>query len=147
MKINEITVGDWVHYSINLGEDNVWDEKMQIVDIYGNQVNCNIEYDIVISGYLISNLTPIPLTEEMLEVNGFKYDDKIEEFRLFKRIDEYNRWSIQAFIVNDGFVFDVVFEHLKCSNSVHRKITYVHELQHALRLCGLNELADNFSIK
>lgn len=26
-------------------------------------------------------------------------------------------------------------------------IYYVHELQHALRLCGLNELADNFKVK
>ena len=25
-------------------------------------------------------------------------------------------------------------------------VFYVHELQHALRLCGLNELADNFKI-
>ncbi|MBQ0088527.1 MAG: hypothetical protein KBT27_04250 [Prevotellaceae bacterium] len=27
------------------------------------------------------------------------------------------------------------------------QIKYVHELQHALRLCGLNDLADNFKIE
>ena len=26
------------------------------------------------------------------------------------------------------------------------RLKYVHELQHALRLCGLNDLADNFKI-
>lgn len=25
--------------------------------------------------------------------------------------------------------------------------SYIHELQHALRLCGLNDLADNFKIE
>ena len=29
-------------------------------------------------------------------------------------------------------------------NNIFAQIYYVHELQHALRLCGLQELADNF---
>lgn len=30
--------------------------------------------------------------------------------------------------------------------SLCAKVKYVHELQHALRLCGLSELADNLKI-
>lgn len=32
------------------------------------------------------------------------------------------------------------------TNELRINIDYVHELQQALRLCGLNELADNFKI-
>lgn len=40
------------------------------------------------------------------------------------------------------------FMSIRSGNShVEMSFKYVHELQHALRFCGLNELADNFKIE
>ena len=91
------------------------------------------------------NVTPIPLTTEILEKNGFKGEDylilELDEFsyleyypfegrlrKIWHGIDEWN---------NHSDTKDITFQY-------HCK--YVHELQHALRLCEMNELADNFKI-
>lgn len=72
------------------------------------------------------NVEPIPLTDEMLKANGF---DK--EWLTYEFYDGYNFFL-------DG----------KNGVCVHvGRIWLVHELQHALRLCNLNELADNFKIE
>lgn len=88
---------------------------------------------------------PIPLTEKILEANGFeigaystlKLDDNfwLEYYhhenrlrKLWKGIDEWE---------NHTETLDVCFQ-CECY--------YVHQLQHALRLCGLDKLADNFKI-
>lgn len=70
---------------------------------------------------------PIPLTPEILEKNGFVYN-------CFDRWMN-NRYDV-AIAVKDEFMF--IWERIQ--------LNYVHELQHALRLCGLNELANNFRV-
>lgn len=78
--------------------------------------------------------SPLPLTEDILKANGF------ECFVLpnHKKLYSYNNKEIILFW-NDGAEIDLL--------GVSRTIISVHELQHALRLCGLNELADNFKIE
>jgi len=71
-------------------------------------------------------LTPIILTADILEKNGIKF--------------QFGKVWYQ--VHNDRI--QLVWEH--DSSSIRICIDYVHELQHALRLCGLNDLADNFKI-
>ena len=72
---------------------------------------------------------PIPLTAEILEKNGWWYD--VEDMWLHDEVDfGIERW-------NGGF---------QCYDINQIKLDSVHELQHALRLCGLDELADNFKL-
>lgn len=74
---------------------------------------------------------PIPLTEEMLKANGFEYDDLDYEWyhdkfpALYKGENDFYKYY-------DG-------------HEIHYK--FVHQLQHALRLFGLNDMADNFKVK
>lgn len=76
---------------------------------------------------------PIPLTAEILAKNGWVYDT------------EYHNWW------HEGVEF-VIFcnednphcYYVNSISSIH--LDYIHSLQHILRLCGLNELADNFQI-
>lgn len=90
-----------------------------------------------------STFDPIPLTKEMLKANGFEYDGMFwhygNEFgRVFVRfcsIEEDNMSEEAYNYYVNHWIFDENF-----------RIDYAHELQHALRLCGLNELADNFII-
>ena len=78
---------------------------------------------------------PIPLTPKILEKNGFW---------VMKKVDNGAEESIAYAI--DGLIF-----HYNRDNDYYFPNTpiswkYVHELQHALRLCGLEELADNFKV-
>ena len=75
---------------------------------------------------------PIPLTPEILEKNGWKEDEYWHEYKDGGNI-------IQCCLpVMRGRINGIVIENFQCE--------YVHQYQHLLRLCGLNELADNFKI-
>lgn len=74
---------------------------------------------------------PIPLTHEILEKNGF-------------RIGHHGTYHIWGFCI--GNHYDGQFTPYISLGCTHKDLTYVHELQHALRLCGLNSLADNLKI-
>ena len=75
---------------------------------------------------------PIPLTTEILEKNGWERNGIFME----KRIDKntHLRWA------------DICGSVLCQGNYYMCDCKYVHTLQHALRLCGLDELANNFKI-
>ena len=76
---------------------------------------------------------PIPITPEILEKNGWKHADRIF---MEKKMDENTDFS---WTDRCGAVLYLNGHHM-CD------CKYVHELQRALRLCGLNELADNFKV-
>ena len=75
---------------------------------------------------------PIPITPEILEKNGWERNGIFME----KRIDEntHLRWT------------DICGSVLSQGNYYMCDCKYVHTLQHALKLCGLNELANNFKV-
>ena len=72
---------------------------------------------------------PIILTLEILEKNGWWYysDDMWQHEEVGFYIEKWNG-RFQCYDINDI------------------KLDSVHQLQQTLRLCGLNELADNFKI-
>ena len=75
---------------------------------------------------------PIPLTPEILEKNGWKETQYWYEYRDYKN-------TIQCCLPDmRGRINGIEIEHFKCE--------YVHQYQHLLRLCGLDELADNFKV-
>ena len=75
---------------------------------------------------------PIPLTPEILEKNGWKETEYCYEYRDYKN-------TIQCCLPDmRGRINGIEIEHFKCE--------YVHQYQHLLRLCGLDELADNFKV-
>lgn len=89
-------------------------------------------------------IEPIPLTEEILKKNGFKFDGcfwcyhKSDFERVMIRFcsedeDDMNERAYNFYV--NHWVIDENY-----------RIDYVHELQRALRLCGLNDLADNFKV-
>ena len=97
--------------------DNLYTETAQLDSI-----------DAVLHGRLI--VEPIPITPEILELNA-KYDD----------IDNcYTIGCIQFFRQDEGEYW------LDCYYGIIT-FKYVHELQHVLRICSLNDLADNLKIK
>ena len=72
---------------------------------------------------------PIVLTPEILEKNGWWYN--VEDMWLHEEV---------------GFFIEKFNGRFQCYDINQIKLDSVHELQQTLRLCGLNELADNFKV-
>lgn len=128
MKATELQIGDWV--------GRVFDDK-RIIEDY-RQVDwirtgeIGMRYQKVWS---IGCIEPIPLTPEILEKNGFWVMEKVNN-----GAEEYIAYATAGLMFHYNRDNDYYFPNTPISWK------YVHELQHALRLCGLDELADNFKI-
>ena len=80
---------------------------------------------------------PIPLTPEILEKNGFiKVNSQRYDYG-YPDTDCYVKVNPKKNMINVNG---------RNANSNLYSHSFVHELQRALRLCGLDELADNFKI-
>ena len=125
IRCKDLMVGDWVA--------NRNGSPMQIVAVdEDNAYACEgNEERPWIFGY-DEDYEPIPLTPEILEKNGWKEAEYWHEYQDGENI-------IQCCLPDmRGRINGIEIENFKCE--------YVHQYQHLLRLCGLNELADNFKI-
>ena len=87
---------------------------------------------------------PIPLTAEIIEKNGWERDiDKEWEYNNSHILPHYcyqlekRNVKIEMYSGLEGFTISLI---------IGRRFYAVHELQHVLRLYGLDELADNFKV-
>ena len=109
MKANELMIGDWVLYN---------ETHRQILEISGIDDEVYLETDELVVHQ--SEIQPIPLTQEILEKNGFVQDGE--------------SWWYQDFRIVLSASKGVS---LVCGRQV--KFCYIHQLQHALRLCGIEK--------
>lgn len=117
MKANELQIGDWVKDKYKL--------KPHKVDSWADFNNAE-------------DLSPIPLTPEILEKNLEKECEDTIDGGLYFNAENSRIWGIldeKGFWLNFNGQQDMILIH------------YAHELQHALRLCGLTDLADNFKVE
>ena len=90
---------------------------------------------------------PIPLTPEILEKNGFemfKYDGWVHYYRIFG--NSAIPFILHSMIGGEMLSQEVDIFSTSTDTNCGIEINYVHKLQHALRLCGLNKLAENFKV-
>ena len=129
MKASDFMIGDWV---------DIFPTYCQVLSI-GKKGRI---YTTTVSNYKVESDIGVFINNEILEANGFvrKYDDSDLDFyweegkqhiEIWQRC---NLWYIQTWINHD-------------ISDLFLSIKYVHELQHAMRLMGLNELADNFKVE
>lgn len=130
MRANELMIGDWV-YNKNI------DKPMQIYptifpQMFRSTPNATTE------DY---NIFPVPLTPEILEKNGFEVRDRY----IWERKDNYCcvKLNIAPKIEIDGEILDehppILLEVDGATFNLNIIVDYVHELQHALRLCGIEK--------
>ena len=80
---------------------------------------------------------PIPLTAKILEENDFWEDE--DDIRYHNESEMWVHTDVDLTIEK--------FEgRLQCYEIPDMQFNYVHQIQQALRLCRLNELADNFKV-
>ena len=131
MKANELMIGDWVFVPHN-GRATHYGRVCGIYD--SGAVSNTLEK---ISGLTkASSLKPIPLTPEILEKNGFEKSDCWCSFGCYynRKIDD---WKIEIYIGRIETFVKIdkgVFPHIN-NTDCH----FLHQLQHALRLCGIEK--------
>ena len=152
MKATELMIGDWVIFG---------DEPLKVQHIYNNGYDDVVaeivedgtnEYGVYeeIKDVSVVYCSPIPLTPEILKKNGF-YDRNTQWY--CKKFGSYVCFDIAISLVyREIEVSKVCGAGTDCeeveygSSIVFSNDICVHTLQHALRLCGLDELADNFKV-
>lgn len=84
----------------------------------------------------------VPLTAEILEKNRFEnmHGNRFvyREYKLEISIEKYE---------DDDIILSIGHTHHGRYDNIHVCINYIHELQHALRLFGLCNIANNFKIE
>ena len=127
MKPQDLIPGDWVQ--LYFGTDDERNRIAQITEIHSNSVRTNASGGDPI---YFDEIIPIPLTPEILEKNGFVkqgfpgWEIYTEDFLILWRNDYPDVLDIKCFNAAYG--------------SFHRShISYVHDLQHALRMCRIDK--------
>ena len=130
MKATDLMIGDFVKLD---------DKIMKVVEIYGSTrvpltSSCRLigEY----GTYTTGEVDPVPLTEELLRTNAWSYDEGQGgwiDYRVLNMCGVPHSISSEK---GEKFFFD---------DSI--PISFIHELQHCLRLVGQNDLANNFKIR
>lgn len=127
IKINNLSVGDWVRWEVY---GKTYDIQITAIsDTLIKGVHDGIEY-----GMKITQLSPIPIKAEILERNGFESTTKPNVFTL-------THGKLQLYVSKelDGWAMSFVnFMERLYYLQVIRK-SYIHELQHALRLAGVEK--------
>lgn len=118
MKSNELMLGDII---LKDGQPG------RVIELYGGEVaDC---------------YAPVFITPEILEANGIRH------YKDCGRLSYYKRMDID-FVIRYEIYSGYIEIKLCDGNSISvERITKVHELQHVLRLIGMNDLADNFKIE
>ena len=140
MKANELTVGDWL-YSVIDRYDHI---VKKICKVVGIRTDCDItllQCDNTDVWYSLKSYEPIPITPEILEKNGFVakqvysypyyvYEVKGDKFNFEIALPKGNKTTYKEpwIYIYSTHVF---VNHLPC--------VFVHQLQHALRLCGIEK--------
>ena len=129
-------VGDWV---LLFDKTPVKVDCIGNVEVYLTEPRGQHELDWKVT---YEHIKPIPLTEEILEKNGFIYKDGLwmwleSKGKVYIR-HLANKWSIEVkneLAKKDEFGRADLVSY--CRDWAQQ--LYIHELQHALRLCGIDK--------
>lgn len=140
MKANELMIGDWV-------EPRQCMTPTVYCKIEGIYPDGTVHLDKAEMLFTLDELTPVPLTPEILEKNGFEIGyssiltaDGFKKLPVYKYKNNKQAQSIRHNLIKvcvclDGSKYDVEFG----IGSHILDLEYVHEFQHALRLCGIEK--------
>ena len=133
MKANGLMVGDWVKFP-----GGTIDKIVDLPYIEGKGICASFAASATLFPFSVDKLEPIPLTPEILEKNGFKpqgcykftYTDNYCSIEIICAPDESedNEIVYTSGVYMAGATFRTTIT-----------MEYIHELQHALHLCGIEK--------
>ena len=155
MKANELMIGDWVMMDMNYSED---DPMYSRPDYQPYQIRNGEDIDLAEEKNCIGDTDvyqPIPLTDDILRNNGFEFTeaDKLTNKRCFmchlsrmngeyKYMKTRNKCLIDCAIVGYSDLhkeWQIVQMFGKNMSIDAGNVNSVHELQQAMRLCGIDK--------
>ena len=128
MRLEDLMVGDYVTHQY------YYNRPVKIEYFIGSKAKTESET------FEISTLKAVPITEEFLIKNGFKYDYDIDEC-----VSDGGRFiTLKGFTYEeDGVLIDYCNGNVKVvtdfNGEIAKRMLYIHELQHAMRLCNINK--------
>ena len=125
MKIDELMIGDHI---IAYNQFKI----IRKIDKKKNEVYCEES----ITSIEDKDIHPIPITSEILEKNGFKED--VHNCSIFYDWSNLDGDDVTLRRYPCGY-FELHITDNENLRNVRFPIDYVHELQHALRLCGIDK--------
>lgn len=120
MKVTELMVGDWVY----IHEPECKGHRIDSIDELDGQVGADGEV------YDECDIRPIPLTEDILVKNGWDFRDR--QYAI--ECEEDEQGIVELSRDKDGYYWSINWDEYQII-----RIHYVHELQHILRLCGIDK--------
>ena len=141
MKAKDLMIGDWV--AVHRPGDR--HEQVRVKFVIGNgTIEARTSDGLVAIGELAVEL--IPLTAEILEKNGFEElmnESEVSAARFGRKPEPTGVWQYGfgqfdsvAYVPEQSFLRIKFMEGYTADIA---NIKYVHELQHALRLCGIEK--------
>ena len=142
MKANELMIGDWVmvndveHTHLLQVAEILMKSGTYYATLYWDGMPDNVNPETLTAD--VDKVLPIPLTKEILEKNGFekRWQDNFEYFN----DDEGLNITFHPKSSNyTNGAYDYIDIERGCLTINEMPIAFVHELQHALRLCGISK--------
>lgn len=133
MNARDLMIGDLVKHRGKIKKIVYINDRIDHTEHHNNEIAFTSDEDEWINAGWAE---PIPITAEILEKNGFEYDE-VDGWEFVGKDYE----PLISCVLEECYVM-IDSRGLEAE----LRIQYVHEIQHAFRLCGLNELADNFKI-
>lgn len=126
MKASDLMIGDWVNVTAaeNIVRPDILSSLPKKGKVVGIDCDC-IYVDFVEYPFMLGDIEPIPITSEILEKNGFVYN-------AIPFMDGWEQFGLILYRGGDGYRID-------CGINESLIIDFVHELQHALKLCGIDK--------
>ena len=134
MKPEELQIGDWVIYKSDAPE-NAFPIKVDY-NIFCNELH---KWE--------DRFETIQLTKEILEKNGFidasgkKLKYEYESFNKYVQLNYLTKYSVFSIYIKnekDNYLWGLIRPN-EWYKAFEGEIKYVHELQHALRLCKIDK--------
>lgn len=137
MKAEDLMIGDWVDVYHELPDESGFYKPLQVTGLHQNNGICFGD-SIIESPWndpeeFEEEIKPIPLTEEILEKNGFT---SVEDQYSHKKYFLLGKNEYNSDIYWDGLTILIIE---KDYDAYICDAEYVHELQHALKLCRIEK--------
>lgn len=127
LKISDLSVGDWVQACDVAKRVHCIEFQNGAYFVHFSDPDTNSE------DYLHAPfIDPIPITAEILEKNGFVKNGEYDEWNI-------GNWDDTPFIGISLSRQSMRIKDLGTDIFLENKVVYVHQLQHALRLAGLDK--------
>lgn len=131
LKISDLSAGDWVRVI------NQFDAQIDGYHSGNGSLSLKTRQRNLVY-YRLEDVSPIPITAKILEANGWKKGQR-GEFYHYLQLDKNSTLYVHA--STNGWRVEITYDAAGILRTTHLMpdVVSIHQLQHALRLAGVDE--------